>query len=83
MSNLIFNAYTKHIAIDYHFVRELVAQKSITVKFLSSNDKIADVLTRPLVSTWFHTRITNLNVCSQTLGLRGNIESHNLITDIT
>jgi len=52
-----------------------VAQKSLMVKFLSSKDQLTDVLTKPLVSNQFAYLRTNLNVCSQTLGLRGNIRS--------
>lgn len=49
-SNLVFYARTKHIKIDYHFIRDRVAAKSLTVKFLSNKDQIADVLTKPLAS---------------------------------
>jgi len=45
----MFHARTKHIAIDNHFVRDIVAKKSLTVKFLSSKDQLVDVLTKTLV----------------------------------
>jgi hypothetical protein len=73
-SNLVFHARTKHIEVDYHFVRDRVAQKSLTVKFLSSKDQLADVFTKPLVSARFAHLRTNLNVCPQPLGLRGRIK---------
>jgi hypothetical protein len=37
-SNLAYHARTKHIEIDYHFVRDRVAKKTLLVKFLSSKD---------------------------------------------
>jgi hypothetical protein len=37
--NLVFHAQTKHIEVDYHFVRERVAQKLLQIKFISSKDQ--------------------------------------------
>jgi hypothetical protein len=51
--NPIFHACTKHVAIDFHFVRELVASKDLEILFVPSADQIADVLTKPLVSKRF------------------------------
>jgi hypothetical protein len=74
-SNPIFHARTKHIEIDYHFLRDRVAQKSLIVKFLSSKDQLADIITKPLASTLFAHLRANLNVCPQPLRLRGSITS--------
>ena len=46
-SNPIFNALTKHIKLDYHFVREQVAYGNIHIQHLSSKDQVADVFTKP------------------------------------
>jgi histone deacetylase 1/2 len=49
-ANLVFHARTKHIEVDYHFVRERVAQKLLDIRFIASGDQVADGFTK-LLST--------------------------------
>ncbi|KAF5475573.1 hypothetical protein F2P56_007367 [Juglans regia] len=51
--NPILHARTKHVELDYHFVRDRVAAKTLTVSFLSSKDQLADILTKPLSTARF------------------------------
>jgi hypothetical protein len=44
-SNSAFYAHTKHIKFDYHFVREKVKDGIVHVKFICSQDQLADTLT--------------------------------------
>lgn len=44
---------TKHIDIKYHFIREKIQQKIITVKYLSTGEQQADKLTKPLSAVKF------------------------------
>ena len=49
-ANLVFHSRMKHIALDYHFGRELVQSGSLRVSHVSSADQLADALTKPLSS---------------------------------
>ena len=42
------HARSKHIAIRHHFVREQVAAGTIELRYISTDDMAADVLTKPL-----------------------------------
>jgi hypothetical protein len=58
----IFHARTKHIEIDFHFVRDRVAEKLLDIRFISTHDQVADGLTKALASRELEKFKRNLNV---------------------
>jgi hypothetical protein len=74
-ATFFLHARTKYIEIDYHFVRERVALQTLTVKFMSSKDQLANILTKPLVSSRFTSLCSNLTVCASPFRLQGSIRT--------
>jgi hypothetical protein len=61
-SNLIFHTRMKHIEVDYHFVRERVAQGSLEVRPISTRDQVAHGFTKPLTLRLLNQFKSNLNM---------------------
>ncbi|XP_019155017.1 PREDICTED: uncharacterized protein LOC109151872 [Ipomoea nil] len=62
--NPIFHACTKHVEINYHFVRDRVAVVEIQVNFISTKDQLADIFTKALSGPRFSFLRDNLQVTS-------------------
>ena len=52
-NNDVHHNRTKHIDIRHHFIRDIIKQGNVTLDWISTQDQVADILTKPLVSTLF------------------------------
>ncbi len=72
--NPVFHAWTKHIEVHYHFIREKVLASEIDLIYVSTEDQVADIFTKVL-GTEKHRRFCSmLGVMELELSLRGNVE---------
>lgn len=67
-----FKAKTKHIKVDYRFVRELVS--FLSMQHISIQDQLADIFTKPLSTTCFLALRSKLRILPKHLNLRGVLE---------
>ncbi|PON54728.1 hypothetical protein TorRG33x02_301590, partial [Trema orientale] len=73
--NPVFHSKMKHIAIDYHFVRDHVTSGSFGVSYISTKDQLADVLTKPLARQSFLSLRSKIGISNGSTILRGHIEN--------
>jgi hypothetical protein len=46
--NHVFHDKSKHIEIRYHYICDMVQRGAIKLQYVSTNEQVADVLTKPL-----------------------------------
>ncbi|KAH9699143.1 retrovirus-related pol polyprotein from transposon RE2 [Citrus sinensis] len=75
--NPVFHSKSKHIELDVHYVRDKVLGKELEVRYIPTEEQVADILTKPLSFSKFSFFRSKLNVVSRPLSLRGDIkEAH-------
>ena len=55
-------AKTKHIDIQYHFVREYVINNTIQLSHISTKEQLADILTKTLSGPTFKNLVSQMNL---------------------
>jgi hypothetical protein len=46
--NLVFHDRSKHIEIRYHYIRDMVQRGALKLQYISTNEQVVDMLTKPL-----------------------------------
>ncbi|CAB4293416.1 unnamed protein product [Prunus armeniaca] len=72
-SNPVFHSRTKHLGVDYHYVREKVIRSELAVNFICSLDQLADLFTKGLSSARFKLLVSKLPVVSCAVSLWGDV----------
>ncbi|CAH9123810.1 unnamed protein product [Cuscuta epithymum] len=72
-ANPVFHSRMKHLALDYHFIREHVQNGIFRVSHVRSEDQLADSLTKPLPRRRFHDLHLKIGVLPRPSNLRGHI----------
>ncbi|WVY97892.1 hypothetical protein V8G54_030043 [Vigna mungo] len=76
-ANPIFHSRMKHIALAYQFVRENVQKGKFRVSFVSTDDQLADIFTKPLLHSRFDSLLSKLHLSSKSSNLRDDINYNN------
>lgn len=76
--NSVFHARTKHIEIDFHFIRENIHSKQMAIRFICSADQIADILTKSLGSTRFDLLRSKLTIQLRPFAPAGGVRRYML-----
>ncbi|CAH1451689.1 unnamed protein product [Lactuca virosa] len=74
-ANPIFHSRMKHLALDFHFVRERVQQGTLRVIHIAGDDQLEDALTKPLLRPRFHYLLSKIGLISGSSILWGHIKS--------
>nr|GLL16949.1 uncharacterized protein LOC109146716 [Ipomoea trifida] len=72
--NPVFHSRTKHLALDYFFVRELVTSGTLVVRHIPSSAQLADLLTKSLGRHLFLHFRSKIGVSDGSSILRGRVK---------
>lgn len=62
VQNVVFHARTKHIEIYVHFIRDKVEKGELDVRYVSTDDQLADLLTKLLTGSRMTFLLSKLNL---------------------
>lgn len=73
-ANPVLHTSIRHLALEYHFVRDKLAVGSLCVSHVSTKDQLVDILTKPLSKQRFHLLWSKIGVSNGTTILQGYIK---------
>ena len=74
--NPVLHSRMKHIAIDMHFVRDLVKKGVLDVSYVSTHDQLADFLTKPLPRIKFQAMVNKIGLLISPPILREHVKDY-------
>ena len=57
-----FHAKTKHIDIKFNFVKDMVARKEVNVKYIATQEMVADPITKPISKEAYFRHVKSLGL---------------------
>ena len=60
--NQVYHAWTKHINVRYHFVREIIEEGGVLVQKIKTGDNLADMLTKVVTTIEFNHCLDFINI---------------------
>ena len=80
IENPVFHDKMKHIEIRYFYIRDMVQKGAIKLQYVSTDEQVADVLTKPLSRVEFEHFETSLVLSVRTSLERGSSTDDTMIS---
>ena len=77
-SNLVFHARIRRKNMDVHFIREKILNKELDVRYIPTEQQVANTLTKALCTNPFENLRSKLNVISSPLSLSEDVKDFHL-----
>jgi hypothetical protein len=68
---LVFHDRSKHIVIRYHYIRDMVQRGALKLQYISTDEQVTDVLTKPLSHVKFEYFRDKLGIVRKDLPRKG------------